>query len=980
MSVRTFKFSSPGIFTNEIDKTQLFSDSPFVGPVVIGRFERGVGNRPVTVNSLDDFVEIYGDPIPGVGTEDPWREGFYSAPTYAAYAAKAYLRSNGPVTVIRLLGEEHPDVVADATKPRREAGWHLRSDDGSSSALSPTTSEGAYGLFLVNSGSDGHHATGTLAAIFYVADAGAGNHLALESTDDSSTGMTGSALGKPILFNANSNYVVEVPGTTTAKKIDFNFDLTSDRYIRKVFNTDPAKVNSEIYDTDSLEKYWLGETYEDAVAEKIDGTGKTIAILLGLKNEDTAAQEQADHQMANQEASTPWIVSQYYGDKGAFSEFDNGVDKLFRLVSLNGGSWPSSNLKVSITDLKMSKNTLESYPTFTVIIRRMFDSDFKPEIIERYTNCNLNPESPNYIAKLIGDQYLEWSEKDKAYNQLGEYPNISRHFRVEVETKGAAAVGKVPFGFYGPPKYNGFTMASGSSTAEVLKDVTNTTALNVTASFIANKTSFYTGSVHGQADKFNGDANPYFDIRDVMLPFTASFDFPSMTLRAKSKDINPSKPENTYWGIVTTMSGTKNRRNYSMIDLARASANDVGGDLKSVPDSKLQDYSFYFTLDNVSASSGITNGIQHWEYKTDSANDSSHTFHSGTIQAIRDGINKFTVPVIGGFDGLDIQEKEPYGQHVIGAGEDNELESSAFYTLNRALDVVSDPEDVEMNLLAMPGIINTTLTDRMIDVCENRADALAIVDLEGGYVPRSDRKTSESAGTNLGSVTDTVNKLQARSINSSYACAYYPWVKISDRLNGASVWVPPSVIALGTMANSEATSELWFAPAGFNRGGLSNGAAGLTVTGVRQKLKAKDRDELYENNINPIASFPAEGIVVFGQKTLQVTPSALDRINVRRLMIFVKREISLMARDVLFDQNVQATWQRFLRKVEPFLTNVKIRFGLSDFLVVLDETTTTPDLVDRNILYAKIFLKPARAIEFIALDFVLTNTGADFLA
>jgi hypothetical protein len=135
---------------------------------------------------------------------------------------------------------------------------------------------------------------------------------------------------------------------------------------------------------------------------------------------------------------------------------------------------------------------------------------------------------------------------------------------------------------------------------------------------------------------------------------------------------------------------------------------------------------------------------------------------------------------------------------------------------------------------------------------------------------------------------------------------------------------------------------------------------------------------LYNANINPIAQFPAEGIVIFGQKTLQVTRSALDRINVRRLMIYVKREISRISATLLFDQNVSSTWNRFLGEVNPFLGSIKTRLGLTDFKVVLDETTTTPDLVDRNIMYAKIFLKPARAIEFIALDFVITRSGASF--
>jgi phage tail sheath protein FI len=171
---------------------------------------------------------------------------------------------------------------------------------------------------------------------------------------------------------------------------------------------------------------------------------------------------------------------------------------------------------------------------------------------------------------------------------------------------------------------------------------------------------------------------------------------------------------------------------------------------------------------------------------------------------------------------------------------------------------------------------------------------------------------------------------------------------------------------------------LWFAPAGFTRGGLSEGAGGLPVLAVSQRLSSKERDRLYETNINPIAQFPAEGIVVFGQKTLQITPSALDRINVRRLMIFVKKQVSRIAARLLFDQNVQATWDRFLGQVEPFLDRVKSRLGLSEYRVILDETTTTPDLIDRNIMYAKIFLKPARAIEFIAIDFVITNSGASF--
>jgi hypothetical protein len=180
------------------------------------------------------------------------------------------------------------------------------------------------------------------------------------------------------------------------------------------------------------------------------------------------------------------------------------------------------------------------------------------------------------------------------------------------------------------------------------------------------------------------------------------------------------------------------------------------------------------------------------------------------------------------------------------------------------------------------------------------------------------------------------------------------------------------------MSYTDRVKAPWFAPAGFNRGGLSSGIAGLPVFNVTDKLSSKERDRLYDANINPIASFPNEGIVIFGQKTLQVTRSALDRVNVRRLLLFVKKGISRIAKDILFEPNVQETWDRFISRAEPFLADVKARFGVTDYKLVLDKSTTTPALIDQNIMYAKIFLKPARAIEFIAVDFVITNTGAAF--
>jgi hypothetical protein len=348
------------------------------------------------------------------------------------------------------------------------------------------------------------------------------------------------------------------------------------------------------------------------------------------------------------------------------------------------------------------------------------------------------------------------------------------------------------------------------------------------------------------------------------------------------------------------------------------------------------------------------------------------------IRTLLDIVDGFHMPMVGGSDGVDITEADPFNMRVIAPGA-IAATNYAYASVERAIDMIRDPEAIEHNLAAMPGITNTSLTTKLVRTCEARADSLAIIDLPGVYIPPFEEKC-KSFKDRVDNTTPekSAKDLVARQINSSYGATYYPWVKIKDEEFDRDVWTPPSVVALGVMAYTEERDDVWFAPAGFNRGGLNAGNAGLPVLQASEQLLSRDRDTLYAANINPVAQFVSEGLVIFGQKTLQADASALDRINVRRLLIFVKKEVSKISNNLLFEQNVQATWARFSNKVVPFLRSVKTRFGLSDFKVVLDETTTTPDLVDRNIMYAKVLLKPARSIEFIAVDFVITNTGASF--
>jgi uncharacterized protein len=209
-------------------------------------------------------------------------------------------------------------------------------------------------------------------------------------------------------------------------------------------------------------------------------------------------------------------------------------------------------------------------------------------------------------------------------------------------------------------------------------------------------------------------------------------------------------------------------------------------------------------------------------------------------------------------------------------------------------------------------------------------------------------------------------------MDTSYGATYWPWVQAADPDSGNAVWVPASTLIPAVYAFNDNSTEAWFAPAGFNRGGLS------TVVRAERKLTQGDRDSLYQGNVNPIATFPNQGVVVFGQKTLQKKASALDRVNVRRLLITLKDYISQIADTLVFEQNTIATRNSFLAQVNPYLTSVQQRQGLYAFKVIMDDSNNTADVIDRNELVGQIYLQPTKTAEFIYLDFNLTPTGATF--
>ena len=276
-----------------------------------------------------------------------------------------------------------------------------------------------------------------------------------------------------------------------------------------------------------------------------------------------------------------------------------------------------------------------------------------------------------------------------------------------------------------------------------------------------------------------------------------------------------------------------------------------------------------------------------------------------------------------------------------------------------AFQLLANKDEFQFNVLLAPGLtLETTgnAVSEMISTCENRGDAIAVID-------------TKLYGSNVAGAATT-----AAGQNSNYAATYYPWVQLFSSGLGKAVWAPASTVIGGVFAFNDQVGAEWFAPAGLNRGGVP------AVLRAERKLSQADRDILYNANVNPLATFPGEGVVVFGQKTLQKKSTALDRVNVRRLLIALKNYIGQVGNNLVFEQNTNVTRNRFLSQVNPYLESVVQRQGLFAYKVVMDDSNNTPDVIDRNQLVGQIYIQPTKTAEFIILNFNVQPTGASFPA
>jgi len=587
--------------------------------------------------------------------------------------------------------------------------------------------------------------------------------------------------------------------------------------------------------------------------------GGTVVSAVALPTQDFAYDAQS--------AETPYVQSQLISGE----RYD-----LFKFVTLGQGTLYNTKFKIGISNVKAAgEDGSTDYSTFTVTIRGYGDTDKRKSVLETYNGVNLDPASPNYIARRIGDRWLTIDNNGKI-TENGDYSNKSQYVRVVVADAGSFPISAAPFG------HGAYT--------NPIKATDNAQALKV------QKVTFQTNSIG------NTSSSPvYF----------SGFDYETSGVSLDNKQYLKPLPIGAQTGSNTA-----------------------------------------FAFD------GNISGVGLSYQMTGSA--ATDMVKRQFVLAFQDGFDG-TNPVLRiGKPGVrDYNNNEVWGPSNTQGFNCATSTSSGSVAYTKAINAVSNPDEWDINLVATPGIVrqlHPSIVTKVIDMVEARQDAFYIADFND--------------------YADTITQAteQANAVDSNYVATYYPWVKTIDTNTNKLTTVPPSTLLPAVYASNDRLAAEWFAPAGLNRGGI------VGAVSVLNRLTHAERDTLYENKVNPIATFPGQGIVAFGQKTLQDKASALDRINVRRLLIAVKKFIASTSRYLVFEQNTSETRGRFLNTVNPYLETIQQRQGLYAFKVVMDETNNTPDVIDRNIMAGQIFLQPAKTAEFIVIDFNILPTGASFSA
>ena len=838
VSAKNFRFISPGIRIEEIDRSQIPADEPAIGACVIGRAARGPAFTPVEIRSFSDFVATFGEPVAGGNGGDVWRGGNYTSPMYATYAAQSWLRNGEALTFVRTLGVKNSAVNDTDTGA---AGWRVGTADFNAAATE--SNGGAYALVVFPSASNISVAkpTGSVAAIFYMGDGAP----ILSGSNVAGTGNEGSS---ELIKSTGGELVVQFSGSIEgglSGSFGVSFSKGKSNFIRKVFNTDPTLVGRD--SGEGKINYFLGETFETTYETELAATGKVttevFGAIVGLGGFTTAGVAGDDIQghdvrkgalESNSYSKSGWFLSQdLSSDTGSWSSTTSDnltagrLKKLFRFVGLDAGEWTQNNIKVSLANIRAPINEdVDPYATFTVQLRQIQDSDDNVKIVESFEGCNLNPNSDNYLLRRVGTRFSEYDYTKGRIIEKGEFPNNSKYVRVETaaEFSDGFSADYVPFGVTGPTKF--------------------------ISSVFGTDNLISSGVLRGVGNKAFGNDFGTAILSGSGLAGGLKINFPSAPTRANTDSLLDYRQ--AYFGVQTTADGGSNFK-ADIRDLVRSKprgvSNQYDADLSDILEYQyvisLEDLTFKdqsgtgavgvgsssFLDINTSARAGGYSLTTTGSFPTGFPAGPNADYGSYKV-VLNAGAGNLTTLFFGGTDGFDITQSDPLANVNVGASETVSYEFNSF---ERAINTVKNPEVVSYNVVSIPGLENTSLVNTLITNTEERADALAVFDIDKGYVAPHEYKYGGDSESN-GDVVEAVKFVKTQKYNSSYAATYYPWVKIRDNINAKDVWVPPSIAALGAMSYTDRVQAPWFAPAGFNRGGLSSGVSGLPVVSTPQAL------------------------------------------------------------------------------------------------------------------------------------------------
>lgn len=1037
MSEQTFR--SPGFFEQEIELTAPGAQPSGVPGGIIGAAAAGPAFVPTTVASFADFEARFGglDPErPASYAANEWLKhkgaltfirvlgagANTTTSDFSSTAAQGTVRNAGfkvtgssgqtpagdPRTPgsVQFLVARHSLPASSAT-PSEWKGFPIFSDNPSFNPSSGDTVNivrgvlmfptGARGMVLDMTGTDSQW-TGTGAAFDDVA-----------STDLTTTSATYKKFKLVISSSVGASFGT-TDGFNGLRILTASLSPTDNDYFGKILNTDPKKFNAEQH------LLYLDFPVEDELAP-IDTSGDScIAIASG--SSDTFRQNFGRYDTRYTTPRTPSIISQPFGDL----EYD-----LFHFETIDDGAAGNGRFKVSISNVKASSDPKNPYGTFDVVIRDIFDTDTNQRALESFSGCDLNPDSQNYVAKRVGDRKVTFNfdAADTSEQRLmisGKFPNASRFVRIIMSPdfgRGAVPKTALPFGFRGIPVVRttqtltdtNAALVEGTRTygagANVLpRLLMSSSAENQLSGSIVPPLPFRFKATRGVVDGTSFIGSPgILEIPDSRLHWGVKFEklIPSGTTSGRIEnsvmDANAGTEFNPlilsyakFQGIskldALVTGSDADVFNANKFTLARvALSNQTMADVTGSVESHMKEAAY------------IRNGVPNaQDYRIVDSALNRLTFASllsGSVTTYNrfSEYANFTTMFYGGFDGVNILDAaasrlgdratstETGG--LAAGGSSNIARSGLGYdpngdnTSNNAVNsykvaskLMTDKLTVNVNVIATPGIREPLVADYISRRLPDYALGMYVLDMPG-YTDANVR-IFEDSGTKP-NILKTTDALTARVIDNNYVATYFPDVFVNDTTTNRRVKVPASIAALGALAYGDSVSYPWYAPAGFNRAALD------FIGNVDVRLSAADRDYLYENMINPIATFPGSGFVIFGQKTLQLAKSAFDRVNVRRLFLELKRVIIGVARGLLFEPNDATTRQAFINRATPLLSLIKAQAGVEQFRIIMDDTNNTQADIEANRLNGRIIVIPTRAVEFIAVDFVITPAGVEFI-